>query len=206
MKLRSLILVGIIAPCVSFGATGTFGSGLTFSTSSTEGTPIASGDRTSSSAATNLGTFGIGVGNTLNLTGAGILTWKNGDGDVTGAQFSYRVYTVGDTPGSFTSVGLGFGADHTFTEYGLTSGSGGDQFWGDSETYGSGFATVDLLLGRTAGDYEIEWFSSAFTNEGERFENNFGNNYKATFTIIPEPASAALGLIGSLLLLRRRRI
>lgn len=206
MKLRNLIAVScLLAAGNSFGATGTFGSGLTFVTSSTEGTPIASGDRSSSSAATNLGTFGIGVGNTLNLTGAGILTWKSDGGDVNGAKFNYRIYTVGDTPGSFIEVSLGFGANHTFTEYGITSGNFGDQFWGDSDTYGSGFTTVDLLAGRPADDYEIEWFTYATTNEGNRFENNGGLNFKAQFTVVPEPTAPALGLLGSLMLLRRRR-
>jgi hypothetical protein len=206
MKLRNLIVfVALLAAGQSFGATGTFGSGLTFVTSSTEGTPIASGDRSSSSAATDLGTFGIGVGNTLNLTGAGILTWKNGGGDVTGAKFNYRVYTVGNTPGSFIEVTLGFGANHTFTEYGTTSGNFGDQLWGDSDTYGSGFTTVDLLAGRPADDYEIEWFTYATTNEGNRFENNGGGNFKATFTVVPEPSSAAICLLASLMLLSRRR-
>jgi hypothetical protein len=207
MKLKSLILLlGMMATGASFGATGTFGSGVTFSTTSTEGTPIASGDHSSASAATDLGTFGIGVGNTLNLTGAGILTWKNGTGDVTGARFEYRIYTVGATPGGFANQGLGFGSNASFTEYGVTGNGGGDQFWGDSESYGGGFVAVDLLAGRSAGDYEIEWFSVATTNEGDRFENNSGNNYKATFTVVPEPTSAALGLIGSALLLRRRRL
>ena len=206
MKLRNLILFSsLLASVSSFAATGTFGSGVTFVTTSTEGTPIASGDRSSGSAATNLGTFGTGVGNTLNLTGAGILTWKSG-GDVTGAKFDYRVYTVGNSPGLFIEVSLGFGSNSTFTEYGITGAGGGDQFWGDSDTYGGGFTTVDLLLGRSPGDYEIEWFSYALTSEGDRFESNGGNNYKATFTVVPEPAAAALGLLGTALLLRRRRI
>lgn len=206
MKLKSLILLlGMMAPSASFGATGTFGSGVTFSTTSTEGTPIASGDRSSASAATDLGTFDIGAGNTLDLTGAGILTWKSDGGDVTAGRFEYRVYTVGSTPGAFANQALGFGSNASFTEYGVTANGGGDQFWGDSETYGAGFTPVDLLAGRPTGDYEIEWFALALTNEGDRFENNFGDNYKATFTVVPEPASAVLGMIGSVLLLRRRR-
>lgn len=81
--MRSKILIfiaGILTSATVHGTTGTFGSGLTLITASTESTPIASGDRSSSSAATNLGTFGTTVGNTLNLTGAGILTWKNRGG------------------------------------------------------------------------------------------------------------------------------
>ena len=206
MKLKSLILlVGLTASGTSFGATGPYGSGVTFSTASTEGTPIDSGDRSSVSAATTLGNFGTVVGNTLNLTGAGILTWKNGAGDVTGARFEYRVYTVGATPGGFTAVSLGFGANAPFTEYGIAGNGGSDQFWGDSETYGSGFSAVDLLAGRSNGSYEVEWFLLALTNEGDRYENNSGDNYVATFTIVPEPSGAALGLLGAGLLLRRRR-
>lgn len=206
--MRSTILIflgGLLSSASVFGATGTFGSGITLITASTQSTPIASGDRSSSSAATNLGTFGTTVGNTLNLTGAGILTWKNGGGDVTGARFDYRVYKVGDTPGAFTEVSLGFGANHVLTEYGITSGNFGDQMWGDSDTYGSGFTPVNLLTGLSSGNYRLEWFSYALTNEGNRYENNGGSNFIATFTVVPEPSAALLGGLGAMVLLRRRR-
>ena len=66
-------------------------------------------------------------------------------------------------------------------------------------------ARVSNGAGRSNGTYTLQWFSKALTNEGDRFESNSGSNFSATFTVVPEPAAAMLGLIGTVGLLRRRR-
>jgi uncharacterized protein (TIGR03382 family) len=89
------------------------------------------------------------------------------------------------------------------------SKSGNDRFWS------TGSATQNLLTNNGAGtlaegNYTFHAYWEGYTNgvntAGNIFQSNGGNNYTATFTVIPEPASAALGLIGTALLLRRRRI
>lgn len=139
--------------------------------------------------AANLGIFDISVGNTLVLAGGEIKTFKNGASDVTGGKFDYRVFKVGDTPGSFGEFTLNFNSDL----------GGGDQKWDNTA------ANVNLLTGLGNGNYTVQVFAYSTTNEGNQFSNNGGANYSANFSVIPEPTSAALGLIGSLLLLRRKR-
>jgi hypothetical protein len=101
---------------------------------------------------------------------------------------------------SFTTVGSGFQANSTFTNLAGQSVTGfGDQAWGNT--------TPINLMGLTSGNgnYTLEVFFRATTNEGERFSNNGGSNFKANFTVVPEPSSAALGLLGAAFMLRRRR-
>lgn len=147
------------------------------------------------------GNFTPGV-DTLDISNASGLTFKGGTGDVTGVQLNYRVYKVGDTPGAFQTASLGFGNNAPNTDLSGNSFTGsGDQEWrgltGD----------IDLLSLATAGagTYSIEVFLRAFTNEGDRFINNTGSNYIATFSI-PEPSRALLCLLGGFgFFLRRRR-
>lgn len=139
----------------------------------------------------NFGTFNTTVGNTLVLNGGEIKTFKNGSSDVTAGKFDYRIYLVGATPGSFNELNLGFNSN---------LGPPGDQKWDNTG------ANVNLLSGLSNGNYTLEVFAKALTNEGDRFSNNGGANFIANFSVVPEPTSAALGLLGSALLLRRRRI
>lgn len=141
----------------------------------------------------NFGTFNTGVGNTLTLVGGEIKTFKNGGSDVTGAFFNYRVFKVGDSPGSFIEFGLPFGANLP---------APGDQRWDKTNQ------NVNLLSGLGNGNYTLEVFARATATGPTQthFSNNGGANYTASFTVIPEPASAVLGLLGSVLLVRRRRI
>ncbi len=197
MKLKNLILtVAVMTAGTSFGATGIFGSYIDiFTTTST----VYKGENFSSQAniqGANLGTFNLT--DTLIITQSQIDTYKNGGGDVTGGELSYRIYLTAGSPGVFSQQGYGFQSNSTFTDLGgMSITGGGDQAWGN---------TTDINLNSgVAGNYTLEVFFKAFTNEGDRFSNNGGSNFKATFTVVPEPASAVLGLIGSVLLLRRRR-
>lgn len=137
----------------------------------------------------SFGTFDTTVGNTLTLVGGEIKTFKNGGSDVTGAFFDYRVFKVGDTPSSFTEFSLPFNSDL----------GGGDQKWDKTNQ------NVDILTGLSNGNYTLEVFARATSTDGPHFSNNGGSNYTASFTVVPEPTSAALGLLGAGLLLRRRR-
>lgn len=197
MKLKSLIAIcGLLTVGTSFGATGIFGSYVDiFTTTST----VYKGENFSSSPSfngANLGTFNLA--DTLIITRSQIDTYKNGGGDVTGAEIQYRVYLTGQTPGAFSTQSYGWQSNATYVDYGgMTVTGGGDQAWGNT-------ADINLNPGVT-GNYTVEVFFKAFTNEGDRFSNNGGGNFKATFSVVPEPSAALLGGLGVLALLRRRR-
>ncbi|MGD9418258.1 MAG: hypothetical protein Q7R22_004895 [Verrucomicrobiota bacterium JB025] len=56
------------------------------------------------------------------------------------------------------------------------------------------------------GDYSIAvWVEGKAFNQSSIYDSNGGSNFNATFTVVPEPGAAALGLLGTLMLLRRRR-
>lgn len=181
-------------------ATGVFGSYAEITTGSstvyvaqgTTGNPSFQG--------ADFGTFTLG--DSLSLSNASLLTFKNSGGDVTGAEIQWRVYETGETPGSYATIALNFGSNAPSTDLGGNGFSGG----GDQEWRGLSTGSVDLL-GATSGngDYTLEIFYRASTNEGDRFSNNGGSDYTATFTVVPEPSSAALLGLGGLALIMRRR-
>ncbi len=194
MKLRNLIVsVALLTTGAAFAATGVYESyGVLKINTSAVNTYF---DMQASTAnpdfqGANLGTFDTTVGNTLLLSGGEIKTWKNGLSNVTGGKFAYQVYLTGNTPGSFAELGLNWVADL----------GGGDQKWDKTN------ADVNLLSGLGDGNYTLEVFAYSTTaGDGPQYSNNGGANYKASFTVVPEATSAALGLIGAALLLRRRR-
>lgn len=200
MKLPPIVaaVTLLIAPC-SFAATGIFGSYVDiFTTTST----VYRGEAFSSKSnfqGANLGTFNLT--DVLLITQSEVDTFKSGSGNVTGAEIQYRVYLTSASPGSFNTQSYSFIANATTVDIGgMTITGSGDQRWGSS-------TDIDLKSLATAGNgnYTVEVFFKAFTNEGDRFSNNNGDNFKANFTVIPEPTSAMLGILGSALLLRRRR-
>ena len=200
-KTLPLVLAFLALPCIGGAATGVFGSyAQIFTTSSTVYVAQSYSGSNPSFDGANLGIFSLS--DTLEITNASLLTFKNSGGDVTGAQLQYRVYEVGDTPGSFSIVNLGFGSNAPATDLGGNNfGGSGDQEW-----RGLSGGPVNLLGGITGnGNYQVEIFYLASTNEGNRPSDNGGANFKATFTVVPEPAVALLGGIGLLILLRRRK-
>jgi MYXO-CTERM domain-containing protein len=143
------------------------------------------------------------TGSTLQISNASALTFKNiGAGDnVTGATLFYRVYS--GSPTSFTSAVLNFGSNSTAVDLGGSTFTGG----GDQEWRGLAGGNINLLSGITTnGTYSVEVYLQAFTNLGDRFSNNGGSNFIATFEVVPEPSKALFGMMGLFgLFLRRRR-
>ncbi|MGL4400737.1 MAG: hypothetical protein ACRCXD_12770 [Luteolibacter sp.] len=204
MKLRNLLpVIAIVASGSAFGAAGIFDS-FVFTTT-TGATPLAFHDIGATTGnpdfqGSNLGTFTVGA-STLQIGGQQ-RSFKNNSTDVTSHSISWRVWS-GTPTGSFTAVSMPFQ---------FNIGGGGDQQWGgDSQGANSDPIEIstNVLSGLVNGTYTLEVFSQITTNgvnaASTIFNNNGGANYQATFTVVPEPASAVLGLIGSMLLLRRRR-
>jgi hypothetical protein len=205
MKLRkSVILIAIVATGNAFGAAGIFDS-FVFTTTSGTG-PFAYYDIGAVTLnpdfqGSNLGTFTVGS-STLQI-GSQQKSYKNSGTDVNSHSISWRVWS-GTPSGSFTAVSMPFQ---------FNIGVNGDQQWG-GDTLGSNFDPVEIssnvLSGLPTGSYVLEVYSQINTNGFDAassiFNNNSNNNFQATFTVVPEPTSAALGLLGSVLLLRRRRI
>ena len=135
----------------------------------------------------NFGT--LNLTDVLALKGFEYRTYENNGSDVTHGNLYYRVYTTGSPTGLFTQITDSFNNDDTWTR---TDGS------------------ANLLSGLTPGNYTIEIYTESYTNGNNTAGNIFGftsnGNPTATFTLIPEHASAAIGLMGALMLLRRRRI
>jgi hypothetical protein len=212
MKLRNLIaLCVLVSVGSSSGASGIFGSYINVTSSNFGNTAIwydaqaPGGGRASNPTDFNgfaFGSYDPGAGGNLNLSGGEVLTYKNGGSDVTSTNLFYRIYTAGSPSGSFNPLATGFTADATFADAAGTSYTGaGDQKWSNSSSWNP----VNLLTGLSSGNYELEIYMNATSTDGEHFSNNGGSNYKATFTVVPEPSAALLGGLGLLALLRRRR-
>jgi hypothetical protein len=75
----------------------------------------------------------IGVLYSLTLNGGIIHTYKDGSGNVCGGTMYWRVYKVGNTPGSFNTVSLGYSANGSFTTAAspsnVSTSNGNDQRW-----------------------------------------------------------------------------
>lgn len=151
----------------------------------------------------DFGTFDTSAGASLLLNGGEVFTYKSDSSDVTGASIFYNVHLDTAGQGSFTEVPMNFGQD-----FGYDGGGFNHQRW-DKST-----AAKDLLAGLANGSYTLEIFSKAYTNgqsgaASEIYDSNNGSNFKASFTVVPEPSSivSMLGtsLMGLLYLVRRRR-
>ena len=121
----------------------------------------------------NLGSFCPTA--TLILNGGEIKTYQNSGSNVSGAKLAYRIYRVGDAPGTFQEIGLFFNADL----------GNGDKKW---QTSGH---NVNMLAGLTAGNYYLEVYWVANSTDGDHYDSNFGNNFKATFSVNPFPILSA---------------
>ena len=147
------------------------------------------------------------VGDNMLLSGAEVLTWKSGSGDVTGASVYYAVYALGASAGSFGGSTINWTANSPFND------AAGNGFSGTDDQKWSNIATSpDVLSGVPVGDYNLAVYFTASTNEGTLYDSNGGNNYVASFSVasasaVPEPAALMLLIAGivPLALLRRRR-
>ena len=117
----------------------------------------------------NLGAFSLGQ--SFNIKGGEIKTWKNGSSDVTAAKLYYRIYPVGGQMSSFISVNLPFSEDMSYP---------GDQKWAKADY------SISVLDGLSSGEYTLEIYFESITNEGVKKSDNNGNNYKANFTFSNE--------------------
>jgi MYXO-CTERM domain-containing protein len=207
MKLRNLIAsFALITAGTSFGAAGIYDA-LVFTTT-TGGTPLTFYDIGAVTVnpdfdGGDLGDFNLG---SVFQIGGQQKSYKNTGSDVTSHTIYWKV------TGAFTGVNMPFQWNQG--DGGAPSGlnNAGDQQWGGDVQGGNASLVLsgNVLSGLTAGDYTLEVYSEITTNgvdaAGTIGNVNGGNNYKATFTVVPEPTSAALGLLGVGLLLRRRRI
>ena len=148
----------------------------------------------------DFGTFNPTVGDTLTLANWYFenYAWNGGDTPPGGGTNNNWL----DDANTATLNLVIAGNDHTqtLTQSGV---SGNNRFWNNSPD------TVDILAGLPNGTYTITASVSYTFNEWTGVKNvlTSSNNGPSTasFTVIPEPASAALGLLGATLLLRRRR-
>jgi len=197
--LRNALAAVLFLPLTGFGAAGMFDQFLIVSTGSSTYYDIGAVTGNPDFQGSALGTF-LNT-DTLQLGGQG-KSYKNNSTDVTGMLLSYRLYS-GAPSGAFQSLNYAFQSNLV---------TPGDQQWGTdvAGANGSAFFTPNLLTGLANGTYTLELYSSITTNGVNEastvFNNNGGNNYTATFTVIPEPSRVlliAVGLIG--LAFRRRR-
>lgn len=208
MKSINLIAsLAIITAGTSFGAAGIYDSFLFTSTTGT--TPLTFYDIGAVTGnpdfnGASLGNFSLG--SNLQIGGQE-KSFKNNGTDVTSHTLYWKV-----TGGSFTGVNMPF--QWNFGDPGAPGGlnNPGDQQWG-GDVQGANNSLVlsgNVLTGLALGSYTLEVYTEITTNSVNALATignvNGGSNYTATFSVVPEPTSAALGLIGSALLLRRRRI
>jgi hypothetical protein len=149
----------------------------------------------------SFGTIDVGTGGSLVLNGFEMLTFHDGDDSVNTAIVFYRVTKDGDVPGSFSSTSMNSPTSSNPNGFG-----GIDRFWQKTD------AGVNLTTGLSNGNYTINFYvqnDASFTGGGGGtfIMNNWNSSSgpSATFSVIPEPASALLGLAGTAFLLRRRR-
>lgn len=205
-SLHALALACVAMTGISFGAAGIYDS---FIYTTTNGAaPLTFYDIGAVTAnpnfdGANLGSFGLG--SALQI-GAQQKSFKNTLSDVTAHNLFWKV------TGAFVGVSMPF--QWNFGDVGAPSGlnNTGDQQWGGDVQglNGSLVLSGNVLSGLTAGNYTLEVYSEISTNSVDApatiANNNGGANYKASFTVVPEPSSALLGGLGAIALLRRRRI
>ena len=222
-----LAIVSIASAGTAFGQAGIFtGSiGISANGSALSWYPVVSQANNGPGlfSGANLGSFNITTGNTLSLGGAEGLVFKNetAGADVTSVTLNYRIYLTAGSPGSFLTaprdftIGSGVGTGSVTDANGNVFAPGAgfrNQKWANNP--GGSPIPLDVLAGLSNGNYTLELFFSGTTNSGGGatptiFLNNGGANYKATFSVVPEPSSLTLlagpTLLGAWFFVRRRR-
>lgn len=213
MKFSPLLLVSLLgASPISQASVGYFGSFYVVSTlnggSNVFNTVVSPANNLSNAGNgfdltpngnPSLGSFGtidLNASQSLGLNGFEMNTYNDGGDSVNSASLFYRVTRDGDTPGSFSSVGLSS----------PNSTSGNNKFWQLTN------ANINLTTGLASGNYTVNFYvqnNASFTGGGGGtfVMNDWSSSSgpSATFTVIPEPAAAILGALGTFLLLRRRK-
>ena len=215
LKLFSVVAV-VVAMAIylnpAVAAVGTFGSYIGINDGSGSGNVWYGGSQPGPTSLESFHNKWLGdytIGDPLLISGAELLTWKNGGGDVTGAKIHFSIYETTASPVTWNTTAVGFTSNVPFNDAaGNPFSNGGDQKWADIA------AQPDVLYGVGNGLYHLAIYFEADTNEGARYDNNGGSNYVASFRVGPGPAispepSTFLILAGGLLplaaLFRRRR-
>lgn len=200
MKIIHCLFLAALLPLSSFGAAGMFDQFVIVNTGGVAYFDIGATTANPDFQGATLGTFTSS--SSLLLGGQG-KSWKNSGTDVTGMQLFYRIWQ-GTPSGSFSQFNYAFQ---------FNIGVGGDQQWGSdvAGANGSAFYTGNLLNGLANGNYNLEIFSRITTNgvnaASQIFNNAGGNNYTASFSVVPEPSRVLFGLLGlGALVFRRRRL
>ncbi len=214
MKLKTLtLLAAVIIPGSVFGATGIYGAYLTVGGVKYKSFSSYGGAEPNFNGA-DFGNMTIGS-SSLTITQFETLTFQNSGHSTFEFAFAYRVRLASDAQSTNP-------ADYVFVTMGDGVAIGG----GDEKAEVTG-ATINLLSGITPPVYPsapvvyaVDIVHKAGAWEGgsnfERLANvndpnpgstSWGSTdaFTATFTVVPEPTSAVLGLIGMALILRRRK-
>lgn len=198
MKFAHILYLCVLLPLSGYGAAGMFDQFIIVNTGPVAYYDIGAATGNPDFQGTNLGDFTSG--GSLVLGGQG-KSYKNGASDVTGMALYYRVWQ-GSPGGAFTPLNYAFQINI----------GGGDQQWGSdvAGANGSAFFTGNLLTGLSEGDYSLEVYSQISTNGldgalNPTVNNNSGNNFIASFSVVPEPSRMLLVFMGFALVFTRRR-
>lgn len=207
---RILLALAVLLPAIGHGAAGMYDQ-LVFT--SVNGGALAFYDTAATTAnpdfqGTSLGTFNRAT-DTLAIGGQE-KSYKNNSTDVTSHSLWWRITELA---GGFTSVAMPFQWNNGDIGAPGNLNNAGDQQWG-GDIQGANGSPIEIsgnvLSGLLNGAYTLEVYSQITTNNVNEVPvistNNGGANFKASFTLVPEPSRAMLlgfGLTG--LLFRRRR-
>lgn len=147
---------------------------------------------------TNFGVF-IQNSGTFVLRGGEVKTFKNSSGNACSVRMNYRIYLESEVPGAFSVIDFPFFEDCNVGSSEFPSGGPcgeGDQKWQEVIEDGQTlpYAPVDLTS-FTPGNYVLEVYYDATGDLNSNsecddtvFVSDFGNNFKAYFTITEQPA------------------
>ena len=144
-------------------------------------------DTNNSSAGAYSQTITINLGESIKLGGENQTNSFFG----TTSTLQYRVST--NFSGTFLGLNLPFNTNYFSNDKWLEAGAG----------------MIEIGSSLSVGTYYLEIFQKASNGGTDLYKNEAdqsANNWETRIVVVPEPTSAALGLIGTALLLRRRRI
>ncbi|MFY8020863.1 MAG: beta strand repeat-containing protein, partial [Bacteroidia bacterium] len=114
----------------------------------------------------------LGALYSLTLNGGIIHTFKDGSGNVCGGTMFWRVYKVGNTPGSYNTVSLGFSSNGSFTTTAtpsnISTSNGNDQRWLNSSANVNIFNDVNISseVGSCRFDVYFEFTGNTSSSSG----------------------------------------
>jgi MYXO-CTERM domain-containing protein len=201
MKLKFVIaMVASMTVATSFGAIGVVESTGQFTVNSSTifRSPIPGSTSNLGLNGYDFGTFDPSVGDSLTLTNWYLENYAYNSGGT--GTFDNNWVTNGNSATLILSI------DSVSNNQPLAylSSSGNNHFWSNSPD------SVNLLTGLSNGSHTLSVSISYTFNQWDGSQtivntSTVNGPATATFTVVPEPASAALGLLGALLILRRRR-